>query len=188
MGGVFDFNTYTFFGCASLASVKIPNSVTNIDKYTFSGCSQLTKVIVPDSVTTMGLGVFNDYTSIEEITLPFLGKNKDDTIYSYIGYAFGASSSDYSQHTSKVPESLSSVTINYATFIKQQAFNGCENITTIVLPEGVERIGHNAFTSCTSLTNINTPESVTSIGIDAFYDCKKLFNYSLTVETTLEIG
>jgi hypothetical protein len=91
MGGVFDFNTYTFFGCASLASVEIPNSVTNIDKYTFSGCSQLTKVIVPDSVTTMGLGVFNDYTSIEEITLPFLGKNKDDTIYSYIGYAFGAS-------------------------------------------------------------------------------------------------
>ena len=47
------------------------------------------------------------------------------------------------------------------------AFNFCLNLHTVVLPEGLERIGAYAF-ECTSLQSIEIPASVTEIGDDAF--------------------
>ena len=42
-----------FFGCTSLKSVTIPNSVTRIDWGTFYYCSSLTSVTIPNSVTSI---------------------------------------------------------------------------------------------------------------------------------------
>ena len=40
--------------------------------------------------------------------------------------------------------------------------------------DGVERIGHYAFEKCENLKSIRIPESVTSIGFSAFGFCKNL--------------
>ena len=44
-------------------------------------------------------------------------------------------------------------------------------MTSIVIPEGVTRIGNSAFYNCTSLTSITIPASVTNIEIFAFMYC-----------------
>ncbi|MBO4433484.1 MAG: leucine-rich repeat protein [Clostridia bacterium] len=54
------------------------------------------------------------------------------------------------------------------------AFEGCKNITSVVIPSGVASIGESAFSDCTSLQSVVIPESVTSIGYNAFYGCKEL--------------
>lgn len=89
------------------------------------------------------------------------------------------------------------------TSIKKRDFQGCGNLTSIIIPENVteistdsswggafswsynlksvtflgnkiEKIGDYAFQGCNALTSINIPQSVTSIGYDAFYNCYSL--------------
>ena len=54
------------------------------------------------------------------------------------------------------------------------AFQNCSNLTSINIPNGVTSIQENTFTGCSSLTEITIPDSVTSIGDSAFENCTGL--------------
>ena len=47
-------------------------------------------------------------------------------------------------------------------------------LKTLVIPDGVRRIGEGAFFKCSSLMSISIPNSVTSIGNGAFWGCDSL--------------
>lgn len=47
-----------FFGCKSLTSVSIPDSVTSIGNSAFLGCTSLTSINIPDGVTFIGDSAF----------------------------------------------------------------------------------------------------------------------------------
>ena len=51
--------------------------------------------------------------------------------------------------------------------IGYDAFEYCENLSIVTIPESVTYIGSWAFNGC-NLTNITIPESVTEIGYAAF--------------------
>lgn len=58
---------------------------------------------------------------------------------------------------------------NTITCIEEMAFFGCDKLTSIVIPDSVTRIGKSAFTYC-ELENLHIPDSVTEIGDRAFDD------------------
>ena len=60
------------------------------------------------------------------------------------------------------------------TGIGEYAFEYCEGLAGIEIPEGVASIGDCAFYGCNGLTDIEIPGSVTSIGNSAFYGCNGL--------------
>ena len=70
------------------------------------------------------------------------------------------------------------------TMIGDDAFNKCDNLTTITLPEGVISIGKNAFYSCGGLTEFTIPDSVTSIGNYAFSYCGSLTSVTIPDSVT----
>lgn len=55
--------------------------------------------------------------------------------------------------------------------IGKSAFRNCNQLTEIVLPEGLEVIGDTAFYGCTQLKQISLPKSVSQIGAYAYYFC-----------------
>lgn len=57
--------------------------------------------------------------------------------------------------------------------IADDCFRGKVRISSVTLPEGLEKIGWFAFFGCTSLKSITVPASVVSIGYDAFTNCPK---------------
>lgn len=59
------------------------------------------------------------------------------------------------------------------------AFQGCKRLMSIVLPEGIQRIGDSAFDGCKKLTGITLPKSLQSIGKGAFYGCEGLTSITL---------
>lgn len=63
--------------------------------------------------------------------------------------------------------------------ISENAFQACDFITEIKIPDSVKTIGSRAFNLCTSLTSIEIPDSVTSIGYSAFAVCTQLENITL---------
>ena len=58
--------------------------------------------------------------------------------------------------------------------VDEGAFDGNEELTSIVLPQYLTSIGDNAFSGCTKLARIEFPASLRTIGSKSFYDCESL--------------
>ena len=61
---------YSFFGCTSLTSMTIPDSVISIGSGAFQNCSNLMSVMIPDSVTSIGSSAFYGCSKLTSMTIP----------------------------------------------------------------------------------------------------------------------
>ncbi|MBE7013536.1 MAG: leucine-rich repeat domain-containing protein, partial [Ruminococcaceae bacterium] len=59
-----------FYGCDSLESIEIPNSVKIIGEGAFRYCYALTSVTISNGVTTIGEEAFEECSSLENIQIP----------------------------------------------------------------------------------------------------------------------
>ncbi len=59
------------------------------------------------------------------------------------------------------------------------SFVGCENITSVKLPNGIVQIGCEAFEDCSSLEEINLPDGLEVIEKGAFHGCLSLVELTI---------
>ena len=145
-----------FQNCESLASVTLPNTITEIGIDAFSGCANLTSISIPNSVTLINWRAFQHCSLLASLTL-------GDNVETIGDCAFSGCSSLTSVD---FPEKL--VTIDY------RAFYNCSGLTTLNIPNSVTTIGSSAFQGCSSLTSISIGNGVSSIGNGAFNSCNAL--------------
>ena len=82
-------------------------------------------------------------------------------------------------------DSLTSIEIpNSVTSIGTAAFFWCTGLKSIEIPNSVTSIGERAFDGCSGLTSIEIPNSVTSIGNYAFEDCTGLTSITIPNSVT----
>lgn len=81
-------------------------------------------------------------------------------------------------HKIKLDENVYSV-----TEIGEFAFDGCEELLNVKIPNSITYIGEEAFETCTGLIEIIIPNSVTYIGEEAFAGCSYL-NRIICLATT----
>lgn len=65
------------------------------------------------------------------------------------------------------------------TWIDGSAFEGCQSLKSVTIPNSVTTIWSGAFASCENLTSITIPDSVTYMGNSIFYCCTNLKTVSL---------
>lgn len=167
--------------------------VTEIVENAFYYCIKITSVQVGSNVKSIGSGVFAGCSSLESITLPFVGSGSEAAVEGEqhpLGYIFGteeypksysvSSRQDYANKlTYYIPNSLKSVKI-LSDYIPDGALYKCKNVENVEFQaKGVgqnddEYIGSYAFSGCSNLTNISILGYIKSIGEDAFSGCKKL--------------
>lgn len=73
---------YAFYGCNSLASITIPDSVTSIGGNVFADCTSLTSVAIPKGVTSISEGTFGS-CGLTRVTIPDGVTNIRDNAFSW---------------------------------------------------------------------------------------------------------
>ncbi len=163
-----------FYGCSNLSNVKLSNNITSLPtalewdynnrvyrKYgIFGACKSIKNIILLDNITSIGASAFEGCSSLSNITLPFVGAEKNGTTNTYFGYIFGAG--NYSSNSGFVPKSLNTVVITGSKSISENAFKGCSSLTNITIPDSITSISSSAFNGCNGLTSITVGENNTN--------------------------
>ncbi len=191
-GGVYYLGQFAVGLSGSQSQISLRDDTVAIMQGAFENGGSITSLTVPDSVEYISRGALSGCTSLQTLSLPYLGSSSSDSSNAYLGYLFGATS--YSGNPSCVPSSLTSVTVragyvgDYAfsgltslrevvlpqnmTAVSAHLFDGCTSLSQVVIPSGVSSIGDYAFNNCSSLEEISIPQSVTDIGQYAFSGCR----------------
>lgn len=76
-------------------------------------------------------------------------------------------------------DGLISATIEEGVPTGTNMFNGCDNLTTVKLPESLTTIADGSFANCSALNHVTIPDNVTKIGTSAFSLCNGLSDITL---------
>ncbi len=74
-----------------------------------------------------------------------------------------------------IPDTIMDEKVKY---ISGSAFEDCDGIESVRIPEGVLGIGSHAFSSCTNLKTVNIPKGVTELD-STFYGCESLVEIAI---------
>ena len=74
------------------------------------------------------------------------------------------------------------------TTVGGSSFKGCTNLTTVTIADGVQYIETAAFNGCTALSDITIPESVTYIKAGAFKDCTALTSVTIRDNCRMDLN
>jgi hypothetical protein len=159
-------DNYAFSFCVGLTSIEISQSVKEIKDQAFIYCRNIATITIPSSVTVIGENAFNacsgyiivdpnnpSYSSADGV---LFNKNRTQLLFCPV-----SKRGNYS-----IPSSVISIVNN--------AFNGCDSLTSVDIPPTVISIGELAFGECSGLVSIVIPSSVVFIGNFGFYGCKGL--------------
>ena len=168
--GVKSIGEYAFLGCSKLKSVEFPNSVTSIGNYAFSGCDWLAKVVFGDGNISIGEGAFASCRWLANVTIGNGVISIGDNAFDGCSYLSAVYISDLSAWCNI---DFGNAEANPLYYAYRFYLNG-EQLTDVVIPDGVEVIKKNAFIEYYLMTSVVIPSSVTSIGYNAFDACSGL--------------
>ena len=177
-----------FYDLGTLRSVIIGDSVTSISPYMFLN-SAIKSITIASSVTYIG----NTYcTTLEKVVnYSSLNITKGSTdnggIAYYADYVYNNCTTvgDFLFSTLNGVNYLVAYTGNETSIelpadynggnyeIAEDAFSGCHQLVSVVIPNSVTSIGNGAFEDCTSLITVTVGTSVQFIHRDAFPEVKK---------------
>lgn len=173
--------------------------VTMIYQYAFANATFITEVVVPNSVEVIQMTSFLGCTSLESMTLPFIGSSKNEYQNEDGGHLFGVIFSNNPYEGSKeikqyyrpnenllekyrtfyIPTSLRNITITGGNVL-YGAFYNCDMLENITIEsEDVTFIDKYAFYNNKNLKNITLPDTVSYINWGAFLDCSSLTTITL---------
>ena len=162
-----------FQGCPS-SEVVMPESLIIIGKRAFMG-SMVKNIDIPDSVEELGDEVFGDCAELGQIRF---GKKIRQIRHEFFHTYF--SKIDVSK------QKLKKIEITGAEEIADETFKEFYSLESVVLGEGLIRIGNKAFYQC-NIKSIDIPNSVVEIGCEAFWLCSSLRSVDIP-NSVVEIG
>lgn len=188
--GVTEIHNRVFFNCKNLKSVFLPSTVCCFGDEVFANCSNLETVVLPKNPYIFCDSMFDgcDKLVLSPEDIQFIEEEKEiRSSYDYYANAFNIA--ELKKYTGKggdviIPQYFygfdewswpeSEVVEQKLLYINDECFAYDEDITSVVIPEGVLSIGYKAFYGCKNLKKVVLPLSIRSIYDSAFAYCSSL--------------
>ena len=187
---------YAFQNCNSLKRVTIGSGVSFIGEGVFSYCEALESVRFEGNAPTFDSGYNESPTCFcgvtatvyypqdnatwtEDVRQDYLGD------ITWVGYSNYVASGTCGDNLTWKLDDDGLLTISGTGSMKNYTNypdpwdDYLNQITAVVMEEGIISIGDYAFRSCSNLTSVSIPDSVTSIGYYAFHGCSSLIDIAI---------
>ena len=182
-----------FYQCDNLKCVTVPKTIKTIGEYALSGvCTILLEGKIKENFSSKWYDENNSYVYEDvnmnnlklENNFQYLVSDTDVTLVNYLGSDTlvtipdmynGINITSVGPFAFAFNKTIESVLIsNNITVIKNNAFNNCEALCSITMPNKLEIIEASSFCYCSSLEDFVLPETLTFIGDGAFNMCTTL--------------
>lgn len=212
----------TFQGCTGLETVHFEEGVESVNMYAFSDCTALTTVYIPVSMEHIYSGAFQNCTAVK--TIRYAGTKaqwdqidimsvSDETWRNAQLICEGGDGEKnyqwevkngtltvtgdgllpyYSNRENNRPEwferreEITELVIGEGiTGIGDYCFADLPNLKTVQLPDSLVKFGDEAFQNCSALKAIRIPDGVTELGNYAFDGCSNLTDVELPEELSI---
>ena len=199
-GSIKEVSSYDFSGCSGLATVTLNEGTEKVE---FSGCTNLETINFPSSIkevsitknekletVTLQEGVerissFNFCSALKQINIPstvtYIGTFRDCNALEKVIVADVASwcSARHYDGTIYGPQKM-------AGKLYLGTVDANEEITNLVIPEGVTKICSGAFSYVDGITSIILPSTLTTMEYKTFYNCSNVTDvYSIANPVSL---
>ena len=187
-----------FSYCKKLKTIYLPEGIRKIGENPFIGCENLLSIVVPKGTRWMFENLLpNDKDKILEIDSQKQDINTEvskEDLNNVWTDEYGVIYSSDKTRLLKAPtkqikrgnhnwtKSILSGTYSVrpgTQCICDKAFLNCCDLSTVILPQSVKKIGARSFQGCLGLSTIELDEGLVIIGDNAFRDCKGLHSIHL---------
>ena len=196
-----------FYGCTSLKSIHLPNTICAIGNYAFEDCRSLKMISIPPKVTTIKTGTFKNCTDLKKI---IISKNvtgirdlafENCTNLSFIQMAnnnikiasnafIGCINIEQLFFTREdvkqiilnsiygLPQKSKKIDKPNLLVFKKTDFDN--SATEVIIPDGFEKIEKGCFSELNTLHRVVLPASVKKFDDHTFADCISLESVELS--------
>ena len=127
-------------------------------------------IVIPEGVTVIAAKTCNFFEELENLTLP-------STLVTIEKFAF---------YCCRQLKTVDFTRCKHLKEIGENAFDHCEKLQNIVLPDSVTFIGQEAFASCKALRLVVLPASLEKLEDNVFRGCEKLEEVDFSLSTQLK--
>lgn len=170
--GITSIGSCAFYKCVNLASAVIPEGVTTLGDSAFSACRSLKEIYIPSTVEKIGTRTFSWFVGLEKITV-----SENNPVFHSDGNCIIETATKTlltGCNTSVIP------TDGSVTAIGDNAFSGCNGLSSIVIPDCITSIGECPFVFCNSNLTVIFPTGSASY----IHDVKYNRNNNCFIDTT----
>ena len=162
-GSVVSIGSRAFAYCNSLTALSLPESIVNIDEWAFYSCVRLTNVFLPRNVTNVGATAFGGCRALSEINV-----DPENIAYTSVDGVL------FDKEMKKLVQCPGGKTGNYSVpmsvlRVVQGAFDGCENLVSVIMPAGIEILDDYTFYGCSVLRSVYFRGDAPLMGTKVFY-------------------
>lgn len=170
--GITSIGSCAFYKCIYLSSAVIPEGVTTLGDSAFSACQSLKEIYIPSTVEKIGTRTFSWFVGLEKITV-----SENNPVFHSDGNCIIETATKTlltGCNTSVIP------TDGSVTAIGDNAFSGCNGLSSIVIPDCITSIGECPFVFCNSNLTVIFPTGSASY----IHDVKYNRNNNCFIDTT----
>ena len=167
-----------FYSCTGFSSVTFPESVTCIDGYAFARCTGMKQIAFDGDAPEIQAGAFSGVKA--DVDYPKENTTwTEDKKQNYGGQLTWEKAEPWEIKDHVLTINDDSVMVDYDSAKKTPWYAERDEITNIVISDGVTKVGAFAFYGLNNLTSVALSDTVASIGGYAFKNSVKLSDINL---------